>query len=309
MTEMKYQNILLLGGGGFIGTALVRHLCKNNLNLHILSKRFPARLIKQNIIFHQGNLDNREILDRVLPKCKTVIHLASATTPGSSSRQPALEAEKNIAPTLRFLDILQNYQNIHMIFVSSGGTLYGNPDSTPVNETHPTNPLSFHGAGKVALETFLRTFSILPEKNTTIVRPSNVYGPGQPFRSGFGVIRTMLEHVLRGTVMEIWGDGTSIRDFLYIDDMLSALICLIDFPQDNNTYNVGSGTGYSLNQLKEIVESVCGRQLTAIYRPSRKTDIKAIVLDSSLLSKKTNWSPAVSLEQGIELTWKWLKNQ
>jgi UDP-glucose 4-epimerase len=306
---MRGKNILLLGGGGFIGTALARRLCENNFNVHILSKHFPAREIEPNMIFYQGNLDDKKILEQVLPECKTIIHLASSTTPGSSSRQSVLEADKNITPTLRFLDILQGYENVHIIFVSSGGTLYGNPESTPVNETHPLNPLSFHGAGKVALETFLRTFSTLPEKNTTIVRPSNVYGPGQPLRSGFGVIRTMLEHVLRGTVMEIWGDGMSVRDFLYIDDMLSALIRLIDFPYDNNTYNVGSGIGYSLNQLKEIIETVSGKKLSAVYRPSRKSDVKTIVLDSSLLSKKTKWHPTVSLEQGIELTWKWLKNQ
>jgi UDP-glucose 4-epimerase len=306
---MRDKNILILGGGGFIGTALARRLCENNFNVHILSKHFPAREIEPNMIFYHGNLENKKILERVLPECKTVIHLASSTTPGSSSRQPALEADKNITPTLRFLDILQGYENVHVIFVSSGGTLYGNPESTPVNETHPINPLSFHGAGKVALETFLRTFSTLPEKNATIVRPSNVYGPGQPLRSGFGVIRTMLEHVLRGTVMEIWGDGMSVRDFLYIDDMLSALIRLIDFPYDNNTYNVGSGIGYSLNQLKEIIETVSGKKLSAVYRPSRKSDVKTIVLDSSLLSKQTKWHPTVSLEQGIELTWKWLKNQ
>jgi len=306
---MREKNILLLGGGGFIGTALARRLCENNFNVHILSKHFPAREIEPNMIFYQGNLDDKKILERVLPECRTVIHLASSTTPGSSSRQPALEADKNITPTLRFLDILQGYENVHIIFVSSGGTLYGNPESTPVNETHPLNPLSFHGAGKVALETFLRTFSNLPEKTTSIVRPSNVYGPGQSLRSGFGVIRTMLEHVRRGTVMEIWGDGTSVRDFLYINDMLSALIRLIDFPHDNNIYNVGSGIGYSLNQLKEIIESVCGKKVPAIYRPSRKTDVKTIVLDSSHLIQKTKWYPAVSLEQGIELTWKWLKHQ
>jgi len=306
---MREKKILLLGGGGFIGTALARRLCENNFNVHILSKQFPTRKIEPNMIFYQGNLDDKKILERVLPECKAVIHLASSTNPGSSSRQPVLEADKNITPTLRFLDILQGYENVHIIFVSSGGTLYGNPESIPVNETHPLNPLSFHGAGKVALETFLRTFSILPEKNTTIVRPSNVYGPGQSLRSGFGVIRTMLEHVLRGTMMEIWGDGTSIRDFLYIDDMVSALITLIDFPHDNNTYNVGSGIGFSLNQLKEIIEYICGKKLAAVYRPSRKTDVKTIILDSSRLIEKTKWFPSVSLEHGIELTWKWLKHQ
>jgi UDP-glucose 4-epimerase len=306
---MRNRNILLLGGGGFIGTALARRLCENKFNVHILSKYFPTRQIAPNMTIHKGKLDDREILERVLPECKTIIHLASSTTPGCSSRQPVMEGNKNITPTLRFLDILQSYNNIHLIFVSSGGTLYGNPKTILVDETHPINPLSFHGAGKVAIETFLRTFSTLPEKSTTIVRPSNVYGPGQPLRSGFGVIRTMLEHVHRGTVMEIWGDGTSIRDFLYLDDMLSALIHLIDFHNDNNTYNIGSGTGYSLNQLKEIIESVCSKKLSAIYRPSRKTDVKAIVLDSSRLIKKTKWHPTVSLEQGIELTWKWLKQQ
>lgn len=306
---MKYRNILLLGGGGFIGTALARRLCENKFNVHILSRHFSAQQIEPNMIFYQGSLDDREILERILPECKTIIHLASSTTPGSSSRQPALEADKNIAPTLRFIDILQSYKHFHMIFVSSGGTLYGNPESSPVDETHPLNPLSFHGAGKVAIETFLRSFSTFPEKSTTIVRPSNVYGPGQPLRSGFGVIRTMLEHVRRGTVMEIWGDGTSIRDFLYIEDMLAALIRLIDFPHDNNTYNVGSGIGYSLKQLKEIIESVCGKKLHAIYRPGRKIDVKTIVLDSSRLIKNSKWHPTVSLEQGIEFTWKWLKRQ
>lgn len=306
---MRDRNILLLGGGGFIGTALSRCLCKNKFNVHILSRHFSARQIEPNMIFYQGSMDDRKILERVLPECKTIIHLASSTTPGSSSRQPALEADKNITPTLRFLDILQSYKNFHIIFVSSGGTLYGNPESTPVNETYLLNPLSFHGAGKVAIETFLKTFSTFPEKNITIVRPSNVYGPGQSLHRGFGVIRTMLEHVLSGTMMEIWGDGTSIRDFLYIEDMLAALVCLIDLPHDNNTYNVGSGIGYSLNQLKEIIESVCGKKLHAIYRPSRQIDVKTIVLDSSRLIKKTKWHPSVSLEQGIDFTWKWLKNQ
>jgi len=306
---MREKNILLLGGGGFIGMALARRLCKDEFNVHILSKRSPAQEIGTNIIFYQGSLDDKNILENVLPKCKTIFHLASSTTPGSSSRHPALEADKNITPTLRFLDILQDYKNFHIIFVSSGGTLYGNPKSIPVDETHPLNPLSFHGAGKVALETFLRTFSTLPEINTSIVRPSNVYGPGQSFRSGFGVIRTMLEHIYHGTAMEIWGDGRSIRDFLYIDDMLSALIRLMDFPYDNNTYNIGSGIGYSLNQLKEIIETVCGKKLPAVFRPSRKTDVKGIVLDSSRFIKETKWHPMVSLEQGVELTWKWLKNQ
>jgi len=146
--------------------------------------------------------------------------------------------EKNIGPTIRFLEFLQGYDDIHMIFLSSGGTLYGNPEFIPVNESYPLNPLSFHGAGKVSIEFFLKTFSSFPGKYTTILRPSNIYGPGQRLRSGFGVVPTMLGHILNGTIMEIWGDGTSIRDYLYIEDMITAIICLIDLPQDNNIYNI-----------------------------------------------------------------------
>jgi UDP-glucose 4-epimerase len=306
---MKNRNVLLIGGGGFIGTALAPCLTQKKFNVHILSRHYPLWKIEPNMIFHQGSLDDRELLERILPECPTIVHLASATTPGSSARAAMIEVEKNIVPTLGFLDILQSYKPFHLIFVSSGGTLYGNPDSTPVDESHPLKPLSFHGAGKVAIETFLKTFATLPGKNITIARPSNIYGPGQLLRPGFGVIRTMLEHLYNGTAMEIWGDGMAVRDFLYIDDMVTALMHLVDLPHDNDTYNIGSGMGYNLNQIKEIIESVCDKKLTVNYRPGRQTDVKNIVLDSTQFIKKTNWHPTVSLKQGINFTWEWLNHK
>ena len=135
--RMKKKNVLLIGGGGFIGTALARCLSKKKFNVHILSRHYPLWKIAPGMTFHQGSLDDRELLERVLPECTTIIHLASSTTPGSSARQAEIEAKKNIAPTLAFLDILQNYKPFHLIFLSSGGTLYGNPESTPVDESHP----------------------------------------------------------------------------------------------------------------------------------------------------------------------------
>lgn len=306
---MNKKNVLLIGGAGFIGSALSRYLIQRDYRLHILSRHLPAKSIHTGSIFHQGRLNDRALLERILPEGPTILHLASSTTPGSSSRHPILEADKNIAPTLELIDILSSYKKIRMIYVSSGGTLYGNPESNPVNEGHPLRPLSFHGAGKVAIETFLRTFSNSPGRNITIMRPSNIYGPAQPLRHGFGVIRTMLEHVLRGTEMEIWGNGDSVRDFLYIDDMVSAIVSLMEIPDDNHTYNLGSGIGHNLNEIKEIIESVCRKQLNAKYRPSRKIDVTKIVLDSSRLINKTNWHPKISIEQGIDLTWNWLKNR
>ena len=123
------------------------------------------------------------------------------------------------------------------------------------------------------------------------------------------VIRTMLEHVHRETTMESWGDGETVRDFLYIDDMVSALNLLIDMPADNETYNVASGTGLSLNQVREIVESVCKKKLNVIYRKKRRTDVNIIALDSSRFIKKTGWQPKISFEKGILLTWQWIRRQ
>ena len=295
------KNVLLLGGGGFIGTTLANHLHKNKFNVYIISKHFPLYKLNSEIRFYKGDIDSFELLNIVLPICGTVIHLASS----GHIEDPLKQLEKNVIPTLNFLNILQNYKNIHLIYISSGGVVYGDSKIIPTNEGCLLNPISFYGWGKVTIETSLRIY--LSKENVTVVRPSNIYGPHQFFKSNFsGVIRTMFEHILNNTTMEIWGDGETIRDFLYIDDMISALMCLIKLPLDNNTYNIGSGIGYSINQLKEIIESVCNKELNIIYTSGRGIDVKIFILDSSHFIKKTKWHPSISLKQGIESTWRWL---
>jgi UDP-glucose 4-epimerase len=304
---MKNKGILLLGGG-FLGGALARHLSNQNKIVHIITPSKPST-VTSNAIIHQTSMDDKNILNTILPDCGTIIHLASSTNPGNSARHPALEAKLNIAPTLNFLEVLQNYKQFHMIYISSGGAIYGNPETVPVDEGHRLAPLSYYGAGKIAIEAFLRALPPSPEQNITIVRPPNFYGPGQSYQQGFGVIRTMLEHIHRGTTMEIWGDGETVRDFLYIDDMVSALNLLIDMPTDNDTYNIATGTGLKLNQVKDIVESVCGKKLNVIYRKKRKMDVNNIALDSSRFNKKTGWQPKIAFEKGILLTWQWIQRQ
>jgi UDP-glucose 4-epimerase len=305
---MKKKGILLLGGGGFLGSALARHLGNQNKFVHIITPSEPST-VTPNAIIHQTSMDDEDTLNTILPDCGTIIHLASSTNPGNSARHPALEAKLNITPTLNFLEISQNYKPFHLIFISSGGAIYGNPETVPVDERHRLAPLSYYGAGKMAIETFLRASPPSPEQNITIIRPPNFYGPGQSYQQGFGFIRTMLEHIHRGTTMQIWGDGETVRDFLYIDDMVSALNLLIDMPADNETYNVATGTGLSLNQVKDIVESVCNKKLNVIYRKKRQTDVNSIALDSSRFIKKTGWQPKITFEKGILLTWQWILRQ
>lgn len=284
---MSREGVLLLGGTGFIGSALARRLEQEKRTAHILGRH------------------DAEQLEKLLPQCGTMIHLASATTPGSSASHPSLELG-NLALTLRLLELMQSQPETHLIFFSSGGTVYGNPNRRPVTEDTPISPLSNHGAGKASQEAFCQAFRACGHA-VTILRPSNAYGPGQSMRHGFGLVRTMLECVRDGIPLEIWGDGENVRDFIYIDDIVEASTRLISLPQDSGTYNLGSGIGHSLNQARRIVEEITGTELKVSCRPARDIDVRAVVLDIGLIHRELDWTPKVDLYEGVRRTWEWLR--
>lgn len=284
---LSRDDILLFGGSGFIGSVLARRLNGAGHVVHVLGRRDADRLAQ------------------LLPRCGTVVHLASATTPGSSARHPEMEMN-NLAPMLHLLERMQHHPGAHLIFFSSGGAIYGNAAQLPTGENMPLAPLSCYGAGKAALEMFCQAFRSQGHA-VTILRPSNAYGPGQVLRSGFGLVRTMLEHARNHTPMDIWGDGQTIRDFIYIDDVVEACEGLIAMPSDCSTYNLGSGVGHSINQVKRIVERVTGSELKTVCHPVRDIDVRSVVLDISRLEKSLSWRPRYSLEDGIRCTWNWLK--
>lgn len=284
---MSGNDVLLLGGTGFVGSALANRLKQEMKTVHSIGRHDAGRL------------------EQALPQCNTVVHLATTSTPGSSATCPELELP-NIALTLHLLELLQERPEAHLIFFSSGGTIYGNPEQLRVSEESPTAPLCNHGAGKAAQEAFCHALRTRGHA-VTVLRPSNAYGPGQTLRHGFGLVRTLLEHVRCGTSPEIWGDGENVRDFIYIDDVVEATMRLIELPQDSGTYNLGSGVGYSINQVLRFVETKCGRELETIYRPARGIDVRSVVLDNSRLNERLGWQASVGLEEGIARTWEWLK--
>lgn len=284
---MSREGVLLLGGSGFIGSALAKRMEHEKKAVHILGR------------------SNIGQLGKILHQCGTVIHLASATTPSSSATHPELELD-NLTLTLRLLELMQSQPETHLIFFSSGGTVYGNSERLPVTEDSPIVPLSNHGAGKAAQENFCNAFRACGHA-VTILRPSNAYGPGQTMRGGFGLVRTLLEHARAGTVMEIWGDGQNMRDFIYIDDVVEACMRFIAMPHDSGTYNLGSGIGYSVNEVRRIVEQVVGVELKTSIRQPRGVDVRAVVLDIGCISRKLAWKPAVELREGVIRTWAWLQ--
>jgi UDP-glucose 4-epimerase len=233
---VRHDGVLLLGGAGFIGSALARRLQREKRPVHILGRGQETQL------------------EHALPQCGTVVHLACSTTPGASAASPSLELG-DLTLTLRLLDLLKAQPQTHLIFFSSGGTVYGNPQVLPVREDSPLAPLSNHGASKASQEIFCEALRTRGHA-VTILRPSNAYGPGQAMKGGFGLVRTVLEHVRLGTTMEIWGDGGNVRDFVHVDDVAEACARLVSFPEDSGTYNLGSGKGHSVNEVLRRVEDV-----------------------------------------------------
>lgn len=296
------SGILLIGGGGFVGMALARALLEAGEEVHILSRTFcPDPLIGARV--HRGGQEDSAILAPILERCDRVVHLASVTTPGDTVWNPLAELEGNLRPTLMFLEILQTFPDIRLVFVSTGGALYGNASAAV--ESLPPMPASYHGAAKVALEAFFGVFGQRSPGGLTILRPANLYGPGQSLRSGFGIVRTLLERARDGGSVTLWGDGSAVRDFLYIDDMVAA--CLRALNGATGTYNLGAGRGTSLMQLLAVVEATTGQRLRVEQQPPRASDAARIVLDIERARSQLGWAPMVGLEEGVARTWAWLQ--
>ncbi|MCK5685273.1 NAD-dependent epimerase/dehydratase family protein [bacterium] len=309
---MHQKGILILGGTGFVGRQLIHRLLQKKIEVYVIAGSAYTLPRLPGLHNYSDSLDNEELLKQILPLCHTVFHLASNSTPGTSSIQPTFEASNNLLPTLRFLDILHQFKDVSLIYFSSGGAIYGNPDKSPVTEQCPTNPLSYYGAGKAAIEKFIIAFCQQSQHHATILRPSNFYGPEQPFRRGFGIIPTIFHHILTDQTLTLWGDGSNSRDYLYIDDIIDLCIKLIESPNKNTDvkiFNVGSGLGTTLNDLCDIIEEVSNTKIKRRYIKSRTVDVQSIVLDCTKLQKAYNWHPGINLETGLSNTWQWFKTQ
>jgi UDP-glucose 4-epimerase len=307
---MKVQEVLLIGGMGYVGHQLQEPLMAAGYRIHVIDRRTPDEKEKGDIEFHGCLLSDESILRDVLPRCVTVFFLASDSIPATTARSPSREGEWNLLPFLKFLDIFQDYSHTHLIYLSSGGTIYGNPEAIPVHESSPVAPISYHGAGKAAIEAFLHVCSNQCDNRITIIRPSNLYGPYQPYVPGFGVIRSMMEKLRRDEPVEIWGDGEIIRDYLYIDDFVAACLACMQFEKHQKRYrifNVSSGQSLSISQLCDVIEAVTERRLKRVYLPGRVIDVKSVILDYSRIKNELGWQPVVGINEGLRRTWAWIQ--
>lgn len=300
------MNVLVLGGHGFIGSHIVEALSNTSHTLKVFARK-PAEFYYDAELFTGNFLDTGK-LSEALVGIDTVIHCISSTVPATSTSDPVYDIKTNLIGTVELLRLMRT-QGVHrIIYFSSGGTVYGNPLTIPVPENAPLNPISSYGAVKVAIEKFIIVSKIDSEIESVILRPSNPYGERQGHKGVQGLISTVLNNAMNCRPTVIYGDGSTIRDYVYIKDVAN-LVCNILESERCGIYNAGSGIGFSINQVIDTIEEATGLTVLKQYKMNRGFDVKEIILDSTLAKKHFNWAPSVSLVSGIKKQFEWLEAQ
>lgn len=304
---MAESAVVVLGAAGFIGRHLAERLADAGHDV-VAATRAPARFDRPGIRNVVAPFDAASQFAALFAGCGAVVHAASSSTPASSDAQPQVDG--NLRSTLALVEALQSAPRVRLVYLSSGGTLYGDRND-PASEADALRPRSYHGAGKGAAELFIQAWATQYAGTAVVLRPSNVYGPGQPQRAGFGIIPAALDAARRGVPFEVWGGGGTIRDFLYIDDFLSLCTATLDhpFPEGTHVFNASRGEGVAIDALLDTVDAVTGLPLQRIERPARRVDVRSIVPDNSAARHTFGWNPSTPLPQGLAATWDWFSTR
>ncbi|HEY6838529.1 MAG TPA: NAD-dependent epimerase/dehydratase family protein [Geobacteraceae bacterium] len=303
------MNTLILGGNGFIGSHLVDRLLAEGHGVRVFDKyEEHYRKPLAGVDYRFGDFGNRGLLAEALEGIDTVFHLISTSLPKTSNDDPAFDVQSNVVETLFLLEQCVAKKVGKVVFTSSGGTVYGRPVQLPISEESPTDPECSYGITKLTIEKYLALYQHLHGLDYTVVRLSNPYGSRQNPTGIQGAIAVFLGRAARGEAIEIWGDGEVVRDYVYIDDMIDGLYRAATTASPFRVFNIGSGRGYSLNEIVAAIRAVTGLELEVVYKPGRPFDVPAIYLDIARARRELNWTPSVSLADGIARTWEFVKN-
>jgi UDP-glucose 4-epimerase len=302
--EPAQKTFLVTGGTGFLGRALIARLVADGHAVRIASRRQDPRLGPS----HACSLRMDSTVEEwcvAIADCAGIFHLAWSTVPGTANANPISDLETNLAGTVRLLEALRvNRKKIPVVFASSGGTVYGEAETIPIAETHPLRPLTAYGASKVSAEQYLMLYRRAWNVDARIIRLSNPFGPGQNIDGQLGAASIFAARALAGEKIEIWGDGSVIRDFVYIDDAVSGFIATMLAPIErfgtlDPVINIGSGRGVSLRELISLLSHILEKPIEVHFRPSRGFDVPSNVLDVTRARTLLGWSQTVSIEEGL----------
>lgn len=303
------DRVLVLGGNGFIGSHLVEALVADGKRVRVFGRAGSLHTPPlPNVEYSVGDFSDSTCVAEALVDVDLVVHLISTTVPTTGNLDPIADINGNLIGTVRLLQQMREIGVSRMVYLSSGGTVYGNAKSMPIPENVERNPLSSYGIVKVAIENYIEMFSVMHGLKSLVIRASNPYGPRQGHLGVQGVIPTFFQRISEGDAIQIWGDGSTVRDYLYISDLISFIEQSIN-KGTTGVYNVGSGQGVSLMHVLKLVEKVSGISADIKYLTPRGFDVERVVLDISKARNEVGWTPLVSLRNGCERYWKWANGE
>ena len=302
------MKILLLGAAGFIGTNLTIELAKkteDEITLVDRSKAFFKPIVSmdlKNVHILEADLTVDMDFDSILKDQEVVYHLVSTTVPTTSNQHLSQELVSNVIFSANLFEACIRCDVKKVVFVSSGGTVYGKEVDCPLKEKTATNPISSYGVQKITIEKLLYLYRYMYGLDYRIIRLANPYGPYQRPNGVLGAVTTFTYKALKGDEITVYGDGSVVRDFIYIDDAIRAIMKIVNGENKHRTFNLGCGYGTSIKQVLETIEKVLGIKLNVSYLEGRKVDVPVNYLDISRYEKYYGALNPISLEDGIRKT-------
>lgn len=300
---------VVLGGGGFIGSHVTDALLKEPgyhvtvfdrpgaIYLDLLEER-GAKIIV-------GDFLNIQDLVRAVQGSDVIFHLISTTVPSYSNDHVVFDVETNIIGSLNLLDVARESKVHKVIFSSSGGTVYGVPESAVIREDHQTQPISSYGITKLTIEKYLHLYWKLHGLDYCILRISNAYGERQVPSVIQGLIPAVIDKALRHEEIKIWGDGSVVRDYIYVTDVAAGFVSASKYSGEDRVFNISTGVGYSTNEILEKLKTIADFPIDIKHDPARLYDVPVNILDNSKARQLLNWNPIVSIEDGLEKTYRY----
>ena len=296
------MRILILGGQGFIGQNLCNKLLSEGHSVTVLEKQINLDRVIPNIRYVEGDFLDKSTYAEYLKDIDVVYHMISTTNANNSNNEMERDVKENVIGTINLLDECVENNIKKVVFISSGGTVYGVPEEVPIKETHPTNPICSYGITKLTIEKYLELYNHLHGLDYSVIRLANPYGPYHQNLMQ-GLINVILYKAINDDTLEIWGDGQVRRDYIYIDDAVEALSLAKDVDTQEKILNIGSGQSYSICDIISEVEKIVGKRINTDFKPARSQDVPVNVLDINRAKKVLNWEPKVGLQEGINNTY------
>jgi len=298
----------VIGGAGFIGTHLVRLLAESGRDVVVLGRRAqPDAALPHNAKYVSGDYGDRAALKGLLRRGDEIVDLAYATVPQTSFADPIYDILANLPASVQLLQEAVEAQVSKVVLVSTGGAVYGSARKLPIDEEHPTLPISPYGITKLTIEKYAGMFHHVSELPVAIARPGNAYGEGQRPFAGQGFIATAIHSIIRGDAVRVFGTEGTVRDYVHVSDVASGILAVLQEGEPGEAYNIGTAVGASNIDVLRGVEplaALAGFEVRVERLPARSFDVATNVLDSRKLSGVSGWKPRIALQDGLERVWR-----